>query len=430
MHKTYEIRDPVHGFIKMDRWERDIINQPAFQRLRRIRQLALTHMVYPGAVHTRFEHSLGVMHVATKMYNHIVNKNREYLESKLGFNDSGLERDKRLVRIACLLHDIGHPPLSHAGEGLMDINPNTEKSYKHEDYSAAIVLYKFKDVIENHPLNENHGITAKEISDFLTGSVDLGRRLLWRNLVVGQLDADRADYLLRDSYHIGANYGRYDLNRLLICLTISKDLVETGAPLIAIEEGGMHAAEALIIARYLMFTQVYFHHTRRAYDYHITEALKTLLLQETGNDTFLPPTSEKNIDEYISWDDWRVLGLISQNKGGEAASIIKNRRHYRCVYHTPEVPNENDLDKANVVLGKLSGFPHFADEAEKSWYSRDKGEVMVVLKGKEREHTVPLASLSSVVKGLLPVRQRRIYVSKENKERAEQIVKNVEEASE
>ena len=203
--KTYEIRDPIYGFIEIDSWEKDIIDHPVFQRLRRIRQLAWTDMVYPSAVHTRFEHSLGVMHLATKMYENIVRKKRDYLVNDLGFNDNGLEIDKKFIRLACLLHDIGHSPFSHAGEELMDINPDTKNKerYKHEDYSVAIVKYKFKEIIDEHPYNENYHITVEQISDFLKGSIGLGRRLLWRNLIDGQIDADRADYLLRDSYHIG-----------------------------------------------------------------------------------------------------------------------------------------------------------------------------------------------------------------------------------
>ena len=144
MIKKYEIRDPIYGFIELDSWERDIINHPAFQRLRRIKQLAWTDMVYPGAVHTRFEHSLGVMHLATLMYEKIVNKKKDYLENKLGYNGSGLENDKKFVRLAALLHDVGHSPFSHAGEGLMDTNPDTDKPYKHENYSAAIVEHNSK----------------------------------------------------------------------------------------------------------------------------------------------------------------------------------------------------------------------------------------------------------------------------------------------
>src|SRR5258707_3017780 len=99
-HQTYEIRCPVHGFIPINDWEKEIINQPAFQRLRRIRQLAWTDMLYPGAMHTRFEHSLGVMHVATQLYDDIVGRSREVLEKELTFNKAGFDRDRILVRLA------------------------------------------------------------------------------------------------------------------------------------------------------------------------------------------------------------------------------------------------------------------------------------------------------------------------------------------
>ena len=422
MTKKYEIRDPIYGFIELDSWERDIINHPAFQRLRRIRQLAWTDMVYPGAMHTRFEHSLGVMHLATEMYEKIVEKKKSYLVNKLGFNDSGFDIDKKFIRLACLLHDVGHSPFSHAGEELMDQKPNTDKRYKHEDYSAAIVEYKFKKIIDEHPQNENYHITVKQISDFLRGSAGVGRRLLWRNLIDGQIDADRADYLLRDSYHIGTNYGSYDLKRLLVTLTISEH-PETGAPLIAVEEGGLHAAEALIIARYLMFTQVYFHHTRRSYDHHIAETMKALLFEETKRNTFLPPTSLENIDNYLSWDDWKVLGLLSQGKGGKDGCALRERKHHRRVFYTSEVPTETELDQSKAALEKLSGLIQFVDEPEKSWYSTGEKDIMIernVAPGKKE--TVPLSSFSSVVRGLLPIRQRRIYVSQQDKSKAETLL--------
>src|SRR5271156_3877049 len=98
-HKLYEFRCPVHGFITLTDWEREIISQPAYQRLRRIRQLAWTDQVYPGAMHTRFEHSLGVMHVATAMFEGIVNSSRSILERELRFDDAGLQRDRILVRL-------------------------------------------------------------------------------------------------------------------------------------------------------------------------------------------------------------------------------------------------------------------------------------------------------------------------------------------
>src|SRR6266496_5129923 len=114
----YEFRCPIHGFIEIDDWERDIISQPAFQRLRRIRQLAWTDYVYPGAMHSRFEHSLGVMHMATLLYDSIAVRSWPQLQDMLGYNESGKYRNRQLVRLAALLHDVGHGPFSHAAEEL------------------------------------------------------------------------------------------------------------------------------------------------------------------------------------------------------------------------------------------------------------------------------------------------------------------------
>ena len=112
MAGPFEIRDPIHGFIELDDWERDIVNDPVFQRLRRIRQLGLTDMVYPGATHSRFEHSLGVMHIATRMFDAIVSRRRDFLEATYNYDDVGLARDRRILRLAALLHDVGHAPFS------------------------------------------------------------------------------------------------------------------------------------------------------------------------------------------------------------------------------------------------------------------------------------------------------------------------------
>ena len=118
-HRLYEVRCPVHGFIGINDWEQEIISQPAFQRLRRIRQLGWTDLVYPGAMHTRFEHSLGVMHVATSMYEAVARRSADVLKSELAYNQEGLDRHRTLVRLAALLHDLGHGPFSHAVEELL-----------------------------------------------------------------------------------------------------------------------------------------------------------------------------------------------------------------------------------------------------------------------------------------------------------------------
>ena len=117
-HETYEVRCPVYGFITINDWEREIISQPAFQRLRRIRQLAWTDYVFPGAMHTRFEHSLGVTHMVTMLYDGIAQRSADILKHDLGYNNDGLKRHKALVRLAALLHDVGHAPFSHPAEEL------------------------------------------------------------------------------------------------------------------------------------------------------------------------------------------------------------------------------------------------------------------------------------------------------------------------
>lgn len=429
MAKTYEIRDPIHGFIVLNEWERDLINHPVFQRLRRIRQLAWTDMVYPGAMHTRFEHSLGVMHIATQMFHEIRTRRNDFLKSELKFTDGGLERDATLIRLASLLHDVGHAPFSHAGEELMPIDSTNGKPFKHENYSAAAISYLMNDVIDNHPLNQNYLIKAQEVADFLNGSPSVGRSLIWRGLFSSQLDADRADYLLRDSHHTGVAYGKYDLHRILATISIANH-PETGDPIVVVEKGGSHAAEGLIIARYMMFTQVYFQHTRRAYDHHIASALKSVLTNEgkqskNGKVTFPPPTSKKNIESYLKWDDWRVLGMISEGLGGEDGKIILNRSHHRRVYETPEVPEETDLNFVDLICQRLGDMVSFLDKAASSWYKFGKEDVMI-MQNNNGNRLIPLSRLSSVVGGLKAVNQTRVYVPYSRKNEAKQIIEKLQ----
>ena len=233
-HRTYEIRCPVYGFVQLNALEWEIISHPAFQRLRRIRQLGWTDQVFPGAMHTRFEHSLGVMHMASLLYDGIVNRSIEILQSEFGYKSGGLERHKALIRLATLLHDVGHGPFSHAAEELLPVRDReTGERFRHEQYSAAIVRKHFSDVIKNHPLNRsNWDLTAEHVANLLEANPEAGDALFWRDLIDGQLDADRMDYLLRDSLHCGVSYGRYDWQRIVhtICAMRGE---EDGAPKLA-----------------------------------------------------------------------------------------------------------------------------------------------------------------------------------------------------
>lgn len=418
-HRKYEIRCPVHGFIQIDDWERQIIDQPAFQRLRRIRQLAWTDLVYPGAMHTRFEHSLGMMHTATLLYDSIVSKSAEVLKGQLAYTDEGLRRERQLVRLAALLHDLGHAPFSHSAEDLYPEREGGGEKFRHEDYSASVIRSELRSAIEDHPLNENTGFKADNVAALIEGSPAAKRSLFWRDLIDGQMDADRMDYLLRDSHHIGVHYGRFDLRRL-IASAIAIRREKGRDPRLGIEEGGWHAAEALVLARYFMFTQVYFHKTRLAFDIHLRGAMKELL----PGGRFPRPTGPE-LREFLKWDDWKVLGLLGRGKGGDHGRRIVRRNPYREVYHTPEVCNAKDLREMEAVKAKLGKLIVAEESAKKSWYKTKDTDIPVLSKVRSPQ-VQPLSTYSKVIEGMKENNQVRLYADSASREKAEKLIREVQ----
>jgi uncharacterized protein len=402
--RKYEFRCPVHGFVTLSDWEREIISQPAYQRLRRIRQLAWTDQVYPGAMHTRFEHSLGVMHVATAMYDGIVNSSRAILKRELKFDDAGLQRDRILVRLTALLHDVGHSPFSHAAEDLFPQIEGEGRRYEHEEYSAAIIRGNLREAIEQHPLNDNYKIRADDIANLLEGSTETGRSLVWRDII-----------LIRDSLHAGVHYGRFDWRRLIGCLALVGTDSGRGFRL-GVTEGGLHAAESLVLARYFMFTQVYFHKTRVAYDHHLCHALKEVLPE--GH---FPKPVGTDLDEFLKWDDWRVLGRLADGGGGEHGRRLCERNHFREIYHTPETPKQKDLTRFEKICDDLGEKLRVVVPAEKSWYKVDETDIPIQSDNPGNQ-IVPLSKLSSTIAGMKPIRKRMAYSSPEDQEEAKRIV--------
>jgi len=240
-------RDPIYGYIWLTKEELEIVDTPLFQRLRRIHQLALEKYVYPTAENSRFVHSLGVLHCATVMFAEIIHKmDPPFEEKKLVYSKCEL---LKLLRFAALLHDIGHIAFSHAGEDVLldDVS--------HEDLSRFI--------INNYPpFVTVLGERSRDISSLLSSEVkkDL---LLLKNIVSGQLDADRADYLLRDSYCCGVKYGEYDFMRYIT--SFGADMNGEQMKLI-VEAKDIYVVESFLLARYHYSLQVPFHKTRMAYD--------------------------------------------------------------------------------------------------------------------------------------------------------------------
>jgi HD superfamily phosphohydrolase len=356
-----EIRCPIYGFIPLDAWEHEVIQQPAFQRLRRIRQLAWTDYVYPGAMQTRFEHSLGVMHMIGMLYDGIVQRSSSMIQ-ELGYRDLAKARYRKLLRLAALLHDVGHAPFSHAGEDILPENPTEGRPYQHEEYSAAVIRLQFKDLIENHKENANYYFTADEVASLVDGGPGAGRAALWRDLLSGQLDADRMDYLLRDSYHAGVEYGRYDWRRIVGNVTLVRD-PESEAPKVGVSHAGRHAVEGMLIARYMMFNQVYYHHTRVILDRHLQRALESML----PGGKFPPPTPDQ-IADFLAWDDWRVLGAFAAGDGGDHGRRLRERDFFRSVWETAEFRTEEDEGQLNTVISRLGNLLAERIDAAKSWY--------------------------------------------------------------
>ena len=338
-------------------------------------------------------------------------------KSDLAYNGAGLDRDRQLVRFSALLHDVGHSPFSHAGEGLFPKGTNG-KRYVHEDYSVAIIHSELRSAIEDHDLNANYGLHAEDIGAMVSGSAKARQPIFWRDLISGQMDADRMDYLLRDAYHCGVEYGKYDLKRLVTTIRAISGR-DGHPPQLGVSKGGLHAAEGLVLARYFMFTQVYFHKTRVAYDVHLREALKELLPRGQ-----FPAPVGTALKSYLAWDDWKVLGLITRKKAGAHGARLKSRNHYRRVYETPEVPRKKDLELLEKVRERLGRLVVADESASKSWYKKGPTDIPVVDEHDTKD-VRPLSKYSSVVRGMSSINQTFLYVEPEKLTLAENKVREV-----
>jgi len=358
------------------------------------------------------------MHTAALLYSAIRLASAHVLQDELGYKEEGLNRDLQLVRLAALLHDVGHAPFSHASESLFPEQDDGTR-YKHENYSAAIVRTELKSAIEDHPLNvTNYGFTAEDIAALLEGSTSAKQRLFWRDLIDGQMDADRMDYLLRDSFHAGVQYGKYDFNRVVntVCAIPG---TRGRAPRLGVSQGGWHAAEGLVLARYFMFTQVYFHKTRVAYDVHLRGALEELL----PNRQFPSPKGE-HLKEFLAWDDWKILGLLADGQGGEHGARLASRDHYRLAYDSPEISSEVDLSLVETIKNELGDLVVAEEESSKSWYKTGRPDIPVV-SNVDPGTVLPLSKYSHVVLNMKPTNQVLLYVRPELAEKANEIVRGV-----
>ena len=261
------IRDSVYGDINLSEFEVKVMDMPQFQRLRRIKQLGLISLIYPGATHTRFEHCLGTMNLGSKL--------AEELELD--------QDDVDLIRISALLHDIGHGPFSHVSEGVL--------SFPHEELTRYVVTQtSMRDLLEEK-------FDVNEIADIINGKGHLGP------IVSGELDVDRMDYLLRDSHNTGVSYGIIDYERIISNLKLEDGLI--------LDIKGVQAAEGALVSRYFMYPSVYQHHTTR-----IVNSMFRRALQKTFD--------EKIIDEHeiYRYDDSDITSMFRNSENEYVRDIM------------------------------------------------------------------------------------------------------------
>ncbi len=302
MKKTHlDIIDPIHDFIRVSGPELKIIDNPIFQRLRRIRQLSGAHLTYPGAQHTRFEHSLGVMHISGQA--------GQALQEKGILKKDDIEN----LRLAALLHDIGHGPFSHLFEEILQ----EKRKISHEEMGKRIILKT-----EMGDLLSKSGYDKKFITKLAFGDSKLQ---FMNEIISGVLSADMMDYLLRDGYYTGAEHAKIDHKRLTQSLEVYQKKL-------ALEKSALYSFESMMHSRYQMFKAVYFHKTVRSAEVMLLESMR-LADEELG-------LTSLNLLDYVELTDESVLlKLLSLSdrtselrKAKKIAEDYQNRQLLKCVF--------------------------------------------------------------------------------------------------
>ncbi len=315
-----EIRDPVHGSIPINDSEIKILEHPFFQRLRGIKQLGFSEYVFPGATHTRYLHSIGVMNVATLVFNSL-------------FRDQhhrDILRLKESLRLACLLHDIGHAPLSHSTESVMPMvsalklpkqfQGSSDRQASHEDYTIkSITDSSFTESFKG--VSAEFGVGPTEIAELVIGETKnpsyftvngVNYFPLLHQLVSSEMDCDRMDYLLRDSYFCGVSYGKFDLDWIIDNLKIC---IDKDQAFLGISERAISTFDDFLLSRFHMFMMVYFHYR--------AVCLEQMLLRYFDSSRF-EYSIPAEIESYLEHDDTYLHRILRKSQNAWAKRIVMN----------------------------------------------------------------------------------------------------------
>ena len=367
LDETKVLKDPVHSYIHIHYeviW--NCLDSKEFQRLRRIRQLGGDFQVYPTAEHSRFSHSLGVYEIVRRMVTEIKSLCVELTEY-----------EKVCVMLAGLLHDVGHGPFSHAFEHVTN--------HSHEEYTAKIILGNtelnaiLRDVSEKLPQDIVSIIQHTHENDILN------------QIVSGQLDADRMDYLLRDSYFTATSYGQFDLERILRTMRVRK--TAEGRKVIVVKYTGIHSVEDYIMARYQMYWQVYYHPVARSYEAVFIQLFNRLKDIFKGDKDYfedmkvLVPFLEKSevrVDEYFKLDENSLLYCCAliQDKEDKIAADLARRLQNRNLFEYVDYNEENLAQIKNMLTENNLDERYYLriENVEASVYSPYKGRKILIEK--------------------------------------------------
>ena len=402
-----DIIDPIHDFVRVYDNELKIIDTPIFQRLRRIRQLSGAHLIYPGAQHTRFEHSLGVMHIASMAGQALAEK---------GVVSSD---DIQNLRLASLLHDIGHGPFSHLFEEIFE----EKRKISHEDLGRDIILKtEIGDIISKN------GFDKKLITKLAFGDSKLQ---FMNEIISGVLSADMMDYLLRDGYFTGAEHAKIDHHRLTHSLDVYKNKL-------ALDKSALVNFETMMISRYQMFKAVYFHKTVRAGEVMLLEAMD-LAEGELG-------LSSMNLDEYLQLSDdvilAKLLNLPEHNSKLKASKKIAtnylNRNLFKSVFESTltgkaitkkrmhelreEISKKSKID-INEIFVDSSNTPSIPLSPSKK---ESKSIILLENDGNKttaKEILISQIKLVSAMSGFMKI--LRVYTPAKNRKKVEMVAKSI-----
>ena len=367
LDETKVLKDPVHSYIHIHYeviW--NCLDSKEFQRLRRIRQLGGDFQVYPTAEHSRFSHSLGVYEIVRRMVTEVKSLCVELTEY-----------DKVCVMLAGLLHDVGHGPFSHAFEHVTN--------HSHEEYTAKIIL-------GNTELNAIlRAVSEKLPQDIVSIIQHTHENDILNQIVSGQLDADRMDYLLRDSYFTATSYGQFDLERILRTMRVRK--TSEGRKVIVVKYTGIHSVEDYIMARYQMYWQVYYHPVARSYEAVFIQLFNRLKdIFKVDKDYFedmkvLIPFLEKSevsVDEYFKLDENSLLYCCTliQDKEDKIAADLARRLQNRNLFEYVDYNEENLAQIKNMLKENSLDERYYLkiENIEASVYSPYKGRKILIEK--------------------------------------------------